>query len=1084
MQEDYEDITGNSIEIVSGTPMAGDFYFTKNSALEEETYELKVEDYLTISASTNLGAYWSTRSILQILKQTGTTIPKGYVKDYPKYEVRGFMLDVARKPFTMDFLYEITEQMSWYKLNDFQVHLNDNHIQSPETYIGYRLESDIPNLANTDLYYTKEEFTDFINDSKNIGVAIVPEFDTPGHAAAFTRANPSIARGDEIEYLDVENPEALEFVKTVISEYIDGENPVFPEGTIVHVGTDEYKRGNKEAFRKYQDDILKWIRDDKGITPRVWGSQTENSGVTPITVENVQMNIWNNGYSNPKTMYDLGYDLINTRDGDLYIVPGAGYYSDYINQTKIATTWEPNNIGGTIIPAGDEQMLGATFAVWNDMNSNPPSQHTLRDNGFTEVEIFDRIYAITPTFGAKLWGDINDYSATEINEIAAITEYAPNSNPTHKVESKTDVIVDYSFDKDNAKDFSGNEYDLTNQKNIDYVEGKDNIALQLNGGESYVTTPLKDMGINKTIDFWVKKDATSSDEEQILFESEVGSVKAVQKDTGKFGYSTDFRDHSFNYKLPDDEWVHITLKTYFSRTELYVNGTKVDELSLSGTGALAASLIFPFERIGSKTTAFKGKIDNLVVYNEIKSDEINRIPHTNMTASVDSAQSGGEGKLAIDDDPSTIWHTKWDLSDSLPQSITLSFDQVYKIDKLTYLPRPTGNNGNITKYSVSVSSDGTNYQEVTTGVWVNNGDVKTAEFDAIDAKYIRLTAIEGVGGFASAAEINVYRLQETLDTEALINLITEAEAKNLSLYTPISVINLEFEIRFAKRTLTTALTQQEIDDAKLSLRTAIDNLIEMIDTSKLEEMIAQAEEIDTSIYTPESVSTFNQALESAKTVLSNATTQNEVDTSSQALSTAMSSLVPLDETLTLQTLVDPIGVSVTGYFHSGVTLNVTPYQDVQTVLDRLTDTSIIDNYDVHNFYDIHLQKDGGVYQPQGLVSVEMKVRTDIMNLYPEIIYVADNGDIEVLVTTKKEDSITFTTLHFSDYGIMTKKITNPSLPPTDQENEGDSSVVQGGTNTGDTTNVTGLLMIALLSLCGGICVVKHRNKYNRSESRE
>ena len=72
--------------------------------------------------------FLSTRSILQILKQNGTFIEKGLVRDYPQYDVRGFMLDVGRKPISLDFLYEVMQNMSWYKLNDFQIHLNDNYI--------------------------------------------------------------------------------------------------------------------------------------------------------------------------------------------------------------------------------------------------------------------------------------------------------------------------------------------------------------------------------------------------------------------------------------------------------------------------------------------------------------------------------------------------------------------------------------------------------------------------------------------------------------------------------------------------------------------------------------------------------------------------------------------------------------------------------------------------------------------------------------------------------------------------------------------------------------------------------------------
>ena len=85
------------------------------------------------------------------------------------------MLDVARRPFHLDFLKDLVKTMSWYKLNNFHVHLNDNcfgKLEDGKTpdYSGFRLESDVPNLTSTDYYYTKDEFRSFILDSRKVGV--------------------------------------------------------------------------------------------------------------------------------------------------------------------------------------------------------------------------------------------------------------------------------------------------------------------------------------------------------------------------------------------------------------------------------------------------------------------------------------------------------------------------------------------------------------------------------------------------------------------------------------------------------------------------------------------------------------------------------------------------------------------------------------------------------------------------------------------------------------------------------------------------------------------------------------------------
>lgn len=91
---------------------------------------------------------------------------------------------------------------------------------------------------------------------------------------------------------------------------------------------------------------------------------------------------------------------------------------------------------------------------------------------------------------------------------------------------------------------------------------------------------------------------------------------------------------------------------------------------------------------------------------------------------------------------------------------------------MTYLPQQDGNsNGTITKYKLYVSNDGTNFTEVASGNWNVNSMEKSIKFDIVNASHIRLEAIEGVNGFTSAEEINVFathsketNIQVMLDT--------------------------------------------------------------------------------------------------------------------------------------------------------------------------------------------------------------------------------------------------------------------------------------------------------------------------------
>ncbi|MGD8190799.1 M60 family metallopeptidase [Brevibacillus ginsengisoli] len=140
-------------------------------------------------------------------------------------------------------------------------------------------------------------------------------------------------------------------------------------------------------------------------------------------------------------------------------------------------------------------------------------------------------------------------------------------------------------------------------------------------------------------------------------------------------------------------------------------------------------------------------------------DKPQTIPQFQMSATATSEElvsANNAASMVLDGNTSTIWHTKWNLSNPLPQSVTLKLNGTYVVNSISYLPRQSGTSGNITDYSVFVSNDGTNFTQVATGKWANDKIEKKAEFPATPAAYVKLVANQGVGGWASAAEMNVY----------------------------------------------------------------------------------------------------------------------------------------------------------------------------------------------------------------------------------------------------------------------------------------------------------------------------------------
>jgi beta-galactosidase len=137
------------------------------------------------------------------------------------------------------------------------------------------------------------------------------------------------------------------------------------------------------------------------------------------------------------------------------------------------------------------------------------------------------------------------------------------------------------------------------------------------------------------------------------------------------------------------------------------------------------------------------------------------VPQSLMTASATSEELENEpngASMVLDGDSDTIWHTKWDKSDPLPQSITLNLGGAYDVKKIKVLPRQSGSNGMITAYNIYASTDGIQFTKVTSGTWAKDAEEKTAEFPVTRVSFIKLEATAGYNGWASAAEINVYRI--------------------------------------------------------------------------------------------------------------------------------------------------------------------------------------------------------------------------------------------------------------------------------------------------------------------------------------
>ena len=168
--DDYRTMFGRKLTVTKGKARKGDvvLQLAKDGTMGAEGYRLTVNTGISISASTTTGAYWATRTLLQISEQSADrALPCGVIADKPQYALRGFMIDCGRKYIPIDYLRKLVKVMAYYKMNALQIHLNDNGFRQffgndwMKTYSAFRLECDTyPGLTAKDGHYTKQEFVE------------------------------------------------------------------------------------------------------------------------------------------------------------------------------------------------------------------------------------------------------------------------------------------------------------------------------------------------------------------------------------------------------------------------------------------------------------------------------------------------------------------------------------------------------------------------------------------------------------------------------------------------------------------------------------------------------------------------------------------------------------------------------------------------------------------------------------------------------------------------------------------------------------------------------------------------------------
>ena len=147
-------------------------------------------------------------------------------------------------------------------------------------------------------------------------------------------------------------------------------------------------------------------------------------------------------------------------------------------------------------------------------------------------------------------------------------------------------------------------------------------------------------------------------------------------------------------------------------------------------------------------------------------------PWRNVPTPVSVDYAGGENWGAIDNafdhDYNNMFHSSNGTEMGIP--MTIDYGEAYALDKFVYTPRQdNGGNGNISQMKVEVSLDGTHWTDCGTHDWDNSGagklESKEVDLSGRAARYLRLTPLKSNSGHFSAAELALYKTDDSTSFE-------------------------------------------------------------------------------------------------------------------------------------------------------------------------------------------------------------------------------------------------------------------------------------------------------------------------------
>jgi hexosaminidase len=289
-----EKASGLKFAVVSKAPKSNFVQLKVNDSFEKEAYELKVSrESVVITANGSAGFIYGLETIRQLLPiaidsemviaNTIWEIPAIDIKDKPRFQWRGLMLDLSRHFFKKEYILKTIDRLAMHKMNVLHLHLVDDQgwrieikkypklteigawrVNQEDKAWNARAANSLTDKGSYGGFLSQDELKEIVKYAQSKNVEVIPEIEMPAHVSSAIAAYPELScfgspigvpSGGVWPITDIYcagKESTFGFLENVLTEVME----IFPS-QYIHIGGDEATKDHWSSCPDCQKRIQK-----------------------------------------------------------------------------------------------------------------------------------------------------------------------------------------------------------------------------------------------------------------------------------------------------------------------------------------------------------------------------------------------------------------------------------------------------------------------------------------------------------------------------------------------------------------------------------------------------------------------------------------------------------------------------------------------------------------------------------------------------------------------------------------------------------------------------------------------------------